>query len=154
LASADVSRFLRDLAQYETVALDTNVLIYHLEGLIPYVDLTRATFTALAEGDLSAVISTLTVAELLVGPYREKGDAKVGLAREFVSEVPGGTLAEVTFDVADRAAWLRTHGLRTPDAIILATAVVHGCDAVLTNDPALRRSIPGVPPVLLLDDYC
>jgi predicted nucleic acid-binding protein len=103
---------------------------------------------------MSAVISTLTVAELLVGPYREKGEAKVGPAREFVSEVPGGRLAEVTFDVADRAAWLRTHGLRTPDAIILATAVVHGCDAVLTNDPALRRDIPGVPPVLLLDDYC
>jgi predicted nucleic acid-binding protein len=154
LGAADVTRFLRDLTRYETVVLDTNILIYHLEGLGPYVDLTRAAFTALAEGELSAVISTLTVAELMVGPYRDKDDGKVGLAMEFVSEVPGGKLVDVTFDVADRAAWLRTHGLRTPDAIILATAVVRECDAVLTNDPALRRDIAGVPPVLLLDDYC
>ncbi len=68
--------------------------------------------------------------------------------------LPGTTLADVTVSVADRAAWLRTHGLRMPDAVVLATAVVHGNDAVLTNDPTLRRDIAGVPPVVLLDDYC
>jgi len=42
--------------------------------------------------------------------------------------------------IAERAADLRArYNLRTPDAIHIATAIVAGCDAFLTNDLALRR---------------
>ncbi len=154
MASADVTRFRRSLARLKSVVLDTNVLIYHLEGLAPYLELTRVLITRLGEGELQGVISTVTLAELLVGPYREGDKSRVAVAREFVAGMPNTTLADVDAEVADRAAWLRTHGMRMPDALVAATAVVHTSDAIVTNDPDLKRRIRGLPSILMLDDYC
>ncbi len=151
---ADVRRFRRDMPAGSTVLLDTNVLIYHLEGLSPYAELTRALLEMLATAELEATISTLSVAELLAGPYRSGNEAKVAIAKNFVENLPNTSHADVDLQVADRAAWLRAHGLQMPDAIILATAIVAGVDVVLTNDPGLQLDSPGVPRVSLLDEYC
>lgn len=54
--------------------------------------------------------------------------------------------------VADRMARLRASpGLRTPDAIHVATALEWGAQAFLTNDAGLRQA-PGIE-VLLLSDF-
>ena len=42
--------------------------------------------------------------------------------------------------IAERAADLRAHyGLRTPDALQIAAALISGCQAFLTNDTRLGR---------------
>jgi hypothetical protein len=51
LAAANLSRFRQDLSRYATLALDSNVLIYHLEGLEPYRELTTALIAGLAAGE-------------------------------------------------------------------------------------------------------
>ena len=150
----DVAGFRDALPDGSTILLDTNILIYHLEGLEPYATLTRALIERLAEADVNAVISALTVAELLAGPYRKGDLGKVKAARRFVEQLPGVLLADLGLAVADRAAWLRGHGLRMPDAVILATGIVHGADRALTNDPGLRREIDDAPQVILLDEFC
>jgi predicted nucleic acid-binding protein len=44
----------------------------------------------------------------------------------------------LTAAVCDRATVLRaTHNFKTPDALQLAAAIVHGCDRFLTNDARL-----------------
>jgi len=59
---------------------------------------------------------------------------------------------EISHAISERAALLRAkHGLKTPDAIQLATATHHKADYFLTNDPALKK-VKGVK-VLVLDDY-
>ncbi len=46
----------------------------------------------------------------------------------------------VTADIAEQAADLRArYGLRTPDALQVATALAAGCAALLTNDARLQR---------------
>jgi predicted nucleic acid-binding protein len=150
----DIDRFHGDLPEGSSVLLDTNVLIYHLEGLAPYVELTRSLLERLAEAELESVVSALSVAELLAGPCREGDDTKVKVARNFVQTLPNTSIATVDLEDADQAARLRSHGLRMPDAIILATAIVRGVDAVVTNDPHLKLNIEQAPIVLLLDDYC
>jgi predicted nucleic acid-binding protein len=46
----------------------------------------------------------------------------------------------VTAEIAEGAAKLRAdHGLRIPDAIQVATAVIHKADFFLTNDARLGR---------------
>jgi predicted nucleic acid-binding protein len=154
MRAPDVAGFRDALPSGSTVLLDTNILIYHLEGLEPYATLTRALIERLAEAEIGAVISALTVAELLAGPYRDGDLGRVETARQFVEQLPGAQLAELGLAVADRAAWLRGHGLRMPDAVILATGIVHGADRTLTNDPGLRRDIDGAPQVVLLDEFC
>lgn len=47
----------------------------------------------------------------------------------------------VTTAVFDRAAELRAHhNIRTPDAIHLAAALIHGCDEFWTNDDRLSAA--------------
>lgn len=151
--TADLPRFRTELGRLGTVVLDTNVLIYHLEGLVQYTDLTAALVASLAEGDLEGIVSTVTLAELLAGPYRDGEPEKADAARSFVEGLPNTRLGDVTPEIADRAAWLRPRGFRMPDALILATAMVHSADAVVTNDPDLRHRIRGLPGPIVLDDF-
>jgi predicted nucleic acid-binding protein len=151
--AADLRRFRRDLASARVGVADANVLIYHLEDLPGYTGLTSAIVDRAAEGALRIVISALTVAEVLAGPYREGDAGKVARATNFLAGLPGGEVADVTLAVADRAAWLRTFGLKMPDAVVMATAINRGADVVLSNDPAFQKRIPGAPRVMLLDDY-
>jgi predicted nucleic acid-binding protein len=153
VAAADLMRFRRDLSRHAILALDSNVLIYHLEGLEPYRELTTALIAGLAAREWQAVISTITVAEILVGPHRSGTARKLTAAREFVEGLPNTLLADVTLDVADLGARLRARGARMPDALILATAALHEVGALVTNDASLRKLKGDIPPLLVLDDY-
>lgn len=61
--------FQKELKKLKKVGLDSSILIYHLEDLEPYADLTENIFATIAEGSLSAVLSTVSVTELLVQPF-------------------------------------------------------------------------------------
>ena len=55
----------------------------------------------------------------------------------------------ITQSILEEAAKLRaTLGLRTPDAIHVATALLHSCALMVTNDTAFRR-IPDLPVAVL-----
>jgi len=46
----------------------------------------------------------------------------------------------ITVEIAELAADLRArYNLRTPDALQVATALAHRCEAFLTNDARLKR---------------
>ncbi len=75
-----------------------------------------------------------------MGPYRR---GLVQLQREFVNLIVEGhntVFAVIDRDCARQAAELRArYNLLLPDALQVATALRQGCDALLTNDVALRR---------------
>jgi predicted nucleic acid-binding protein len=139
------------LGRHRRIGIDTAPLIYHLEGDDKYLSVTTALFTWLQGRAVSAVTATLTLAELLVQPYRMNDPARVSTA--LAATVLFGHLEwePLTLVIADRAAQLRVnHGLRTPDAIQLATALVAGATGFVTNDLSFRR-IKEID-VLVLDD--
>lgn len=53
------------------VYLDTNIWIYALEGYPALVQPLTELFTAIDQGDISAVTSELTLAEVLVKPFMD-----------------------------------------------------------------------------------
>jgi predicted nucleic acid-binding protein len=62
----------------------------------------------------------------------------VGIYDQFFAS-PDVEVVGLTAAVFDRAAELRArHGFKTPDALHLAAAIVHGCDRFLTNDTRLN----------------
>ena len=144
-------RLERFLGRHRRIGIDTAPLIYHLEGDDKYLGVTTALFTWLQGRAVSAVTSTLTLTELLVQPYRMNDSVRVSTALAATVLFRHLEWEPLTLVVADRAAQLRAdHGLRTPDAIQLATAVAAGATGFVTNDLSFRR-IKEIE-VLVLDD--
>lgn len=140
------------LADHAVIGLDTSIFIYHLEAHPRYRLLTQEVLAGVQAGQWTAVTSTVTVMELTVRPWR-LGQAAV--AREYETllvHFPNLRLADVTRDVARRAAQLRAQNrLRPADALQVATALLLGATAWVTNDHRLAR-LGSTLDVVLLDD--
>ena len=133
------------------VGLDSAPLIYFIEEQAPYLPIVRPFFQALDLGQLSVVTSTVTLCEVLTAPLRD-GDAELAQEyRDILLNSANVKTIDVTPDVAERAAQIRADfGLRTPDAIQVATALREGASALLSNDIKLR-SLPVIKVILLRD---
>jgi hypothetical protein len=110
---------------------DTNILIDHLNKV------------AAARNEINRYadrfISTITWIEVLVGATPATEAATRAYLDQFFSVVP------LNDAVADRAVALRRqHGLKLPDAVIWASAQVHGLLLVTRNTKDFPASEPGV----------
>ena len=145
--------FRRRLDGHAVVGLDTGIFIYHLEAHPRYLPLTRELLAGVQVGRQAAVTSAVTVMELTVRPWQV---GRPAVAREYEAllvNFPNLTLADVTRDVARRAAQLRArYRVRPADALQVATALVHGATAFVTNDRRLARLEPELG-ILLLEGF-
>lgn len=147
-----MGRLTDRLKGHTVIGLDTPVFIYHLEAHPRYLPLTQELLIGVQAGQWAAYTSTVTLMELTVRPWQLELS---GVAREYEAllvHFPHLAVADVTRDIARQAARLRArHRIRPVDAIQLATALVHGATAFVTNDAALARLTP-VLDLVLLDD--
>jgi len=147
-------RLAADLRRHTTIGLDTSVIIYHLEDVSPHADLTQVAFTLLAQGAFRAAVSMISVTELLVKPFAAGNEQAVTVCEHFLQKMPNATLVAPNYEIAKEAARLRgLYRLRTPDALLLSTALAAGAGAFLTNDAALKRVEEEGIEVFLLDNY-
>ena len=118
-----------------TYLLDTNSLIYFFQGA-PQMD---GVFRQIEQGAARPLVSIITEIELLGFPRLTRQDEA-----RIRSLLSGFTVAPVDERVADLAAGLkRRHGVKTPDAIIAATALLESA-CLVTRDQALLDRIPGL----------
>lgn len=95
---------------------------------------------AVAQGRTGAVASELVLLELLVAPLKTGSQDVADEIELALLHFPYLQLTPVTRAVLVRAADIRArYGLRTPDAIMLATAVESGATLAVTNDSAWRK---------------
>ncbi len=135
-----VSSLKSFLHRHRLIALDTNVFIYQLDANARYLPLTDVIFSWLERSDAQAVASTITMTELLVHPYRDNDEEGVNEYYGLLSRYPNLRWIAPDLELADLAAQLRArHQLKTPDAIIAATAASAGVTALITNDPLFER---------------
>lgn len=147
-------RFVAHLSSRQPVCLDSCVLIYHLEGLEPYAGLTTALLIAAAKGEVPCLVSTVAAEEILVRPFQSREEAKIGILDAFLLGTPGLELVPLDYEIARTAARLRaSHRLRTADALLVATGIVRGAGAFLSNDAALKRQLAEEIEVVILDDF-
>lgn len=138
------------LLKTSRIALDSNVLIYLLEGVGPQAD-TAATIVDAVEGRrLEGVFASLGLIEVLVGAARS-GDAARFEQTAAELRASGLRIVDLTATIAEDAAWIRgASGLPLEDAVHLATARSRSADAFVTNDRRIR-SLPNLE-VAYLDD--
>lgn len=149
-----LKRLLAELSRFTLIGLDSSVLIYHLEDVRPYSDLTEAVFAAIGRGAPRAVLSTISVAELLVKPWMERQPGRAAAFERFVVSLPNASVIAPDVGAAIEAARLRAaYGVGLPDALLVATARREGAQGFLTNDRGLRRLKGERISVVVLDDY-
>ncbi len=124
----------------KVLALDTNIFIYHFEENPAYSPYTEELFERIESGRVRAVTSALTLHEILTGARKAGKPDLVALYRNLLGSFPNLYFVPFDANVADISSDLRArYGLRTPDAIQVATAIHQRADAFVTNDAGLRR---------------
>ena len=96
--------------------------------------------SVLDEGAFQAIASPVTLTECLILPLRL---GQTQLQQDFINLLTmteSIAFAPIEAKVSKQAAELRVkYGLKLPDALQVATALVNGCEVFLTNDATLKR---------------
>ena len=124
------------------ISLDTNILIYFLEGIEPQASKVQKILERIMKDEDQAVISTITIAEILTGVYKSEDTTKPARVRKLLKDLTLNSfkIIPVTFEIADLAANLRSKlGGKLPDALIVATALNEKTDRLYSEDNDLQR---------------
>lgn len=133
--SGGAASFRELIAGARRVCLDTNVIIYYLGRTEdPYPAMVEIALDT-PDGKAPPHIAGLSYHELLVHPMRTGSDAARRIIEEFVLEATGEAPQPVSVAELEFAARLRAMTkLKAPDALIAASAALHGCDVIVGND--------------------
>jgi predicted nucleic acid-binding protein len=124
-------------------------LVYYLEKVQPYRAWLEPVIESVVAGSRSAVLSVIAEAELLVLPLRLRNRDALDRVERLL-EHPSITIRRVDRELARHAASVRAGlNLRLVDSIIVATAAVSGCDALIGNDQTCARRVTEIPYVYL-----
>jgi len=124
------------------IALDTNVIIYFLEGVEPQASKVEKILDTIVRGKDEGLFSTITIAEVLTGFYIARDISKADKAKKLLKDLTLNSfkIVPVTFEIADLAANLRAkRGGRLPDALIVATALNQKANCIYSQDKDLQR---------------
>ena len=122
------------------LGFDTPPIIYFVEQHPRYDPLVTEVFRGIEDGHLMGVTSAIALVEVLVHPYRHGDTDLAEQYRDLLLDSENFDVWSVGPSLAEDAAGLRAqYNLRTPDALQVAAALSAGCEAILTNDPHLKR---------------
>lgn len=131
----------KSLEGIASLYLDSNILIYLVEGNAALNDLVLAAFREIDAHKVTLYTSEITITECLNGAYRAGVEELAQKYFELLGAEEFITLLPVDSDVCVEAARLGTAcRLKTLDSIHLASATLAGCQALLTNDSAFRTT--------------
>lgn len=123
---------LASIADGSLLLVDTAPIIYVLESHPRLAARFAPLFERQEQGRVSLAVSTVTMAEVLAGPFAAGEEA---LARRYREVLESWQLVDLTGDIAEQAARLRArYKLKLPDAVQLATALAINADAFITHD--------------------
>jgi predicted nucleic acid-binding protein len=127
--------------------IDSSVVLAYLAGNEPTSALATELFDSLvATGRNPASLSTVTVGEILVRPFK-RGPATVAVAEGFLRHFADLRLVDVSYEVAREAARVRAlTDLPMPDALIISSALAIDADHIVTNDSTWRPRLAAVQP--------
>lgn len=125
------------------ILLDSSTILAYLSGQEAVSPAAAVVLDAfVASGRNRAVISAITVTEVLVRPFRAASDSAIRAVEAFLGHFPNLAVAPVDFGTAREAARIRAlSAAPTPDASILACGRAAGARVAVANDARWARII-------------
>jgi predicted nucleic acid-binding protein len=131
-----LTRISDALDRVTRLGLDTAPNIY----LIEQYPKDHPIFCAISTGTVIGITSVVTLVEVLTLPLTLGNHHLAQQYRGVLLHSRNLRIFDLDAAIAERGADLRArYRLRTPDALQLAAALEHGCEAFLTNDHTLTR---------------
>ena len=128
---------LSDLPEHSLLLLDSAPIIYVLEGHPKFGPRFNPLFEAHRAGAVRFATTTITVAEVLTGPF-QAGDEAV--ARRYRAILESWQVIELNSDIAESAARLRgSLKLKLADAVQAASALAVNAAALVTHERDFSR---------------
>jgi predicted nucleic acid-binding protein len=120
----------------ETILLDTSAILAYLSGSERVSAIAAVLIDELVgTGRNPAVVSVMSVCEVLVRPYRAGSPVASRLVEDFLAHFPNLRVEPITVEIARLGARIRAAtAAPTPDALILATAVAGSAGIAVGND--------------------
>lgn len=135
------------------IFVDSNIFIYHFED--PGARGMRATeiLRRIGQRGDELMASALALGEVLVKPIKF---GNLPLEAQYRALLRGPLVGLAPFDANAGEIFAKVRqerGIKTPDAIHLATAASAGCDLFITNDDRLSKAfVPGIKFIVSMDN--
>lgn len=148
-----VEELRRAISGCKLLALDTMIFSYHLSNHPRYAPLTSAVLEIIESGQVTGLITTVTLAEVLTAPAQADDRRAMREYELYLTNFPNLRIVPLDVDLARETALVRAAtGLRTPDAIQVAAARLAGADAIVTNDRRWAGRVTK-PTLVMLEEY-
>jgi len=136
---------LKNTVYGKKVLIDSNIIIYLTDTIQPYDALSKELFTMVEEGKAEAVISIISVAEVMQGPIKAgKTDIAIEV-KDYLVNFPNCQCLNITYNVLekigkdDRINW---KVLRSIDSLIIASGLSSEVDLFISNDRHFINALP------------
>ena len=129
----------------KSVLIDSNIIIYLTDSVSPYVALSRRLFEMIEIGEVSALISIISVGEVMQGPLKKGLDQTALAVKDYLLNFPNLFCEPITNKVLDiigndnRIQWSK---LRTVDSLIIASALKNKVNKIISNDNHFKQALP------------
>ena len=129
----------------KTVLIDSNIIIYLTDSVSPYVALSRRLFEMIEIGEVSALISIISVGEVMQGPLKKGLNQTALEVKDYLLNFPNLFCDPITNKVLDiigndnRIQWSK---LRTVDSLIIASALKNKVNKIISNDHHFKQALP------------
>ena len=128
------------LKKHRIVGLDTMLFIYQFEKYKNFWQKTKIIFSCLEEGKFEGVTSVISLIEILTKPKKEMNYLLAKEYQELLTGFPNLIISNVDLKIADLSSSLRAkYNLGTPDAILMATALIYRSTGFITADIRLKK---------------
>ncbi len=131
------------LGQAERVLLDSSAIIAFQNRLEAAHPLAKHLMKRIESSDdpLRGYFSVVSASELLVRPY-QVSTADFTFMHAFLTTFPNLIPLPMDLAVASSAATIRAiTNLRLPDAILVASGLLSGCEVIISNDENWKRKL-------------
>ncbi|MDF1594330.1 MAG: PIN domain-containing protein [Desulfobacterales bacterium] len=136
---------LKNTVNGKKVLIDSNIIIYLTDMIQPYDALSKELFTMVEEGKAEAVISIISVAEVMHGPIKAgKGDIAIEV-KNYLVNFPNCQCMNITYEVLEKIGndkRINWKALRSIDSLIIASGLYSKVDLIISNDRHFINALP------------